>query len=191
MASSGTPRARAAIAVDPRLSRLAYRCHPNGCPRDRTCCVGLVVAVSRREMRVIDSLMDEVARLAPALRSGAHGYANVFDRDDDGRDWQIESRDESGACPFLFTRAGRALCSIHATALATGRDVAALKPQSCRHWPLVLERRGGALRITVHPSAERIGCVAPLAELPGQPTIREAFAPEIAELRSLVARGRR
>ena len=38
-------------------------------------------------------------------------------------------------------------------------------------------------RITVHPSAERIGCVAPRAELPGHPTVREAFAREIAELR--------
>lgn len=149
-----------------------------------------MVAVSRREMRVIDSLMDEVARLAPALRSG-DGYANVFDRDDDGRDWQIESRDESGACPFLFTRAGRALCAIHAIALTSGREVAAVKPQSCRHWPLIVESRRGGLRITVHPSAERIGCVAPLAALPGQPTIRDAFAAEIAELRSLVTRGRR
>jgi len=190
MRSPSTLRATPAIVVDSKLSRLAYRCFPDGCPRDRTCCVGLVVAVSRREMRVIDSLMDEVARLAPALRGG-DGYANVFDRDDDGRDWQIEPRDESGACPFLFARAGRALCAIHATALATGREVAAVKPQSCRHWPLVLESRRGALRITVHPNAERIGCVAPLAALPGQPSIRAAFAPEIAELRSLVTRGRR
>jgi hypothetical protein len=38
----------------------------------------------------------------------------------------------------------------------------------------------------VHPNAERIGCVAPLAELPGQPTVRAAFAREIAELRRLI-----
>ena len=52
------------------------------------------------------------------------------------------------------------------TALASGRDVAALKPESCRHWPLVLMPRRGSVRITVHPSAERIGCVAPRADLP-------------------------
>jgi len=171
------------IAIDPRLSRLAYRCFPNGCPRGRTCCVGLTVEVSRREMRVVDSLMDELARIAPALRRGSE-FVNVFADDGDGL--QIEPQDEAGTCPFLFGRDGRALCAIHATALRTGRAVAAVKPQACRHWPLVLEARGRGLRITVHPSAQRMGCVAPLAELPGQPSVREAFAAEIAELRRLV-----
>ena len=175
------------LTVDPKLSRLAYRCFPNGCPRDRTCCVGLVVAVSRREIRMIDSLMDELVRVAPHLREDG-GYVNAFTDDDD---LQIEPRDEAGACPFLFATAGRALCSIHHLALATGRDVVRYKPQSCRHGPLVLQTYRGRLRVTVHPSAARIGCVAPRAELPGQPTMREAFAPEIAELRSLLARGRR
>lgn len=173
-----------AVALHPRLSQLAYRCFPNGCPRGRTCCVGLTVEVSRREMRVVDSLMDELARVVPGLRRGT-GFANVFTDDDDGL--QIEPRDEAGTCPFLFGRRGRALCAIHDTALRTGRDVAAVKPQSCRHWPLVLEPYRRGVRITVHPSAERMGCVAPLAELPGQPTVREAFAAEIAELRQLAA----
>jgi len=171
------------IAIDPRLSRLAYRCFPNGCPRGRTCCVGLTVEVSRREMRVVDSLMDELARIAPALRRGRK-FVNVFADDGDGL--QIEPQDEAGTCPFLFGRDGRALCAIHDTALRTGRAVAAVKPQACRHWPLVLEARGRGLRITVHPSAQRMGCVAPLAELPGQPSVRKAFAAEIAELRRLV-----
>jgi len=171
------------IAIDPRLSRLAYRCFPNGCPRGRTCCVGLSVEVSRREMRVVDSLMDELARIAPALRRGRE-FVNVFADDGDGL--QIEPQDEAGTCPFLFGRDGRALCAIHDTALRTGRAVAAVKPQACRHWPLVLEARGRGLRITVHPSAQRMGCVAPLAELPGQPSVRQAFAAEIAELRRLV-----
>ena len=172
------------VTVDPRLARVAYRCFPNGCPRDRTCCVGVSVQVTRREMRVIDSLMDEVARLVPALREG-RGFANVFDDDGDGP--QIEPRDDVGTCPFLFARADRALCAIHATALATGRSVAGLKPRACRHFPLVLERRGRGVRITLHPSAERLGCVAPRAALPGQPSVREAFAAEITELRALVA----
>ena len=171
------------IAIDPRLSRLAYRCFPNGCPRGRTCCVGLTVEVSRREMRVVDSLMDELARIAPGLRRGRE-FVNVFADDGDGL--QIEPQDEAGTCPFLFGRDGRALCAIHDTALRTGRAVAAVKPQACRHWPLVLEARGRGLRITVHPSAQRMGCVAPLAELPGQPSVRQAFAAEIAELRRLV-----
>jgi len=171
------------IAIDPRLSRLAYRCFPNGCPRGRTCCVGLTVEVSRREMRVVDSLMDELARIAPALRRGRK-FVNVFADDGDGL--QIEPQDEAGTCPFLFGRDGRALCAIHDTALRTGRAVAAVKPQACRHWPLVLKARSRGLHITVHPSAQRMGCVAPLAELPGQPSVRKAFAAEIAELRRLV-----
>lgn len=176
------------LAIDPALSRLAYRCFPDGCPRGRTCCIGLAVEVSRREMRVVDSLMDELARVVPALRRGP-GFANVFS-DDEAGVWQIEPRDDAGRCPFLFGRSGRALCAIHHTALATGREVAAVKPRACRHWPLVLESRARRLRVTVHPSARHMGCVAPVADLPGQPTIREAFASEIAELQRLVA-GRR
>jgi hypothetical protein len=176
------PAARARnvrIAVDPALSQLAYRCSPNGCPRDRTCCVGLAVSVSRREMRVIDSLMDELARLVPTLRQG-DGYADVFAPDDDGM--QIEPRDARGTCPFLFRTRGRALCAIHRIALQSGRAVAAVKPRACRHWPLILEPVGRGLRITVHPDAQTLGCVARLVDLPGQPSMREAFASEIDEL---------
>ena len=173
----------ASLILDPNLSRFAYRCFPDGCPRGRTCCVGLTIEVTRREIRVIDSLMDELARLVPRLRQG-RAFANVFVDDGDGP--QIEPRDEAGTCPFLFGREGRALCAIHATALRTGRDVAAVKPQACRHFPLVLERRGRGVRVALHPNARRLGCVAPLAELPGQPTIREAFAAEITELRRFV-----
>ena len=170
------------ISIDPALSRLAYRCYPNGCPRNRTCCVGLAVSISRREMRVIDSLMDELARLVPALRDG-RGYADVFVEDAAGI--QIEPRDEVGTCPFLFRKYDRALCAIHRTAQLSGRDVAVVKPRACRHWPLTLETQGRTVRITVHPDAQMIGCVAPLADLPGQPSIRAAFAGEIAELRAL------
>jgi hypothetical protein len=62
----------------------------------------------------------------------------------------------------------------------------AVKPRACRHFPLVLARRADVLRITLHPSAERLGCVAPRASLPGQPSVRVAFAAEIAELRRLL-----
>lgn len=168
------------IDVDPLLHRLAYRCHPDGCPRDRTCCVGLVVEVTRGEMRVIDSLMDELARLRPSLRV-ADGYANVFVDDPPGA--LIEPCDERGTCPFLFRRGQHALCAIHHLAIRTGRNVARVKPAACRHWPLVLEPAGGRVRITVHPNARTIGCVAPRAELPGHPSVAEAFAPEIDELR--------
>lgn len=173
------------ISVDPALARLAYRCHPDGCPRDRTCCVGLTVSVSRGEMRVIDSLMDEVGRLVPSLRRGG-AYADVFTDGDDGL--ELEPRDERGTCPFLFRRHGRALCALHAVALRGGRAVAAVKPRACRHWPLVVTARGRVLHIGVHPDAQRIGCVAPLAALPGQPSLRAAFAAEIAELRVLLGR---
>src|SRR5512140_2054204 len=115
------------IDVDPALSQLAYRCYPNGCPHDRTCCVGLAVSVSRREMRVIDSLMDELARLVPTLRQG-DGYADVFVPDAPGM--QIEPLDERGICPFLFRTRDRALCAIHRLALQSGREVAAVKPRA-------------------------------------------------------------
>lgn len=173
------------IDVDPALSRLAYRCFPDGCPRDRTCCVGLAVSVSRREVRVIDALMDEVARLVPRLRQ-AGGFADVFT--EEGGEIQIEPRDELGTCPFLIRKRDHALCALHSVALRSGRAIAAVKPRACRHWPLVIEARGHRLRIAVHPSAEAIGCVAPLAALPGQPSMREAFAAEIDELLRL-ARG--
>src|SRR6188508_408527 len=71
------------VILDASLRRLAYRCHPNGCPRDRTCCVGLVVEASRREVRAIDSLMDELARLVPRLRRGG-AYASCFIDDPPG-----------------------------------------------------------------------------------------------------------
>jgi hypothetical protein len=174
------------IELDPSLTSLAYRCHPDGCLRGRTCCVGLAVSVTRREIRVIDSLMDELARLVPHLRDG-DGYADVFV--EDGDDVQIEPRDDRGTCPFLFQRKGRALCAIHHIALIGGRPVANVKPRACRHWPLVLERIGERIRITVHPDAEKIGCVAPRAELPGHPSIQEAFAAEISELLSLSPEG--
>src|SRR6185369_6872340 len=115
------------IGIDSALSRLAYRCYPNGCPRNRTCCVGLEVSISRREMRVIDSLMDELVRLVPALRD-RRGYADVFVEDAAGI--HIEPRDEVGTCPFLFRKHDRALCALHRTAQQSGRDVVALKPRA-------------------------------------------------------------
>jgi hypothetical protein len=137
-------------------------------------------------MRVIDSLMDELSRVVPALRQADGGYANVFSQESGAI--EIDPRDERGTCPFLFRAQGRALCSIHHVAVQNGRAVAVVKPRACRHWPLVLESRGRRLRVSAHPDAQTIGCVAPLAELPGQPSIRQAFAGEIEELRRLARR---
>lgn len=169
---------RPPIVLDASLRTLAWRCHPDGCPRDRTCCVGLVVEVSRREVRAIDGLMDELARLVPTLRDGT-GYASCFVDDPPG--YTIESREDDG-CPFLLRTSRHALCSIHHLALRTGRPVAAVKPAACRHWPLVLVADGRRVRLTVEPAARRLGCVAPRRELPGKPSVLEAFAAEIAEL---------
>lgn len=139
--------------------------------------------MSRREVRVIDSLLDDVARLVPRLRRDG-AYADAF-VEDAGR-IAIEPRDERGTCPFAFRRQGRMLCAIHAVALRSGRAVEDVKPRACRHWPLVVEGGGRRLRITVHPDAEKIGCVAPRSTLPGQPSVRQAFAAEIDELRRLL-----
>jgi hypothetical protein len=172
------------VILDASLRRLAYRCHPNGCPRDRTCCIGLVVEASRREMRAIDSLMDELARLVPRLRRGGT-YASCFIDDSPG--YTIEPRAD-GACPFLMRTRTHALCAVHHLALATGRQVAAVKPAACRHWPVTLVAERGCIRVTVQPSALAIGCVAPRAELPGQPTVLEAFRSEIDEITRAVRR---
>ena len=174
MAGAGTHR----LVVDRALDTLAYRCWPDGCPRGRTCCVGLVVEASRREVRIIDSLMDELARLLPGLRAGSE-YANVFVEDAPG--YVIDAADD-GACPFLLRTRRHALCAIHHLALRTGRPVEAVKPAACRHWPLLLDVDGGTVRLGVQPAARGIGCVAPRRELPGHPSVREAFAAEIAEL---------
>ncbi|MEW6272038.1 MAG: hypothetical protein AB1689_22375 [Thermodesulfobacteriota bacterium] len=177
-------RPRAAVpaprfVLDPKLERYAYRCWPDGCPRDRTCCVGLAVEVSRREVRAIDTLMDELAAIVPALRE-ADGYASVF-VDEEPPHLLIEA-DDHGVCPFLFRTRTHALCSIHHLALRSGRPVPAYKPAACRHWPLTLVRDGDRVRVTLQPHALRIGCVAPREDLPGHPTVAEAYRAEIAEL---------
>ena len=169
----GTP-----LVLDRSLSDLAYRCWPDGCPRDRTCCVGLIVEVSRREVRTIDALMDELAHRVPDLREH-DGFANVFVDDPPG--YLIEPRDD-GVCPFLVRTRRHALCSIHSLALATGRSLAGVKPAACRHWPLLLDVERGRVTLTVQPAAVRMGCVAPRRELPGQPSVGEAFSAEVAEL---------
>src|SRR6185436_7230601 len=102
-----------------------------------------------REVRAIDTLMDELARLLPALRED-DGYANVFIDDPPGL---VIDSDDTGACPFLLRTRHHALCAIHHLALRSGREVAAVKPASCRHWPIVLEPEGGHVRVTVHPAA--------------------------------------
>jgi hypothetical protein len=166
------------VILDPSLRALAYRCHPNGCPSERTCCVGLVVEVSRREVRVVDSLMDELARLLPRLRHG-NTYASCFVEDPPG--YTIEPL-ANGACPFLMRTPTHALCALHRLALATGRDVATVKPAACRHWPVTLVADGLDVRVTVQAQALRFGCVAPRPELPGQPSVLTAFRAEIAEM---------
>src|SRR5262249_45072900 len=172
------PRRELPLVVDRALDALAYRCWPDGCPRHRTCCVGLVVEASRREVRAIDSLMDELARLLPALRE-RDGFANVFVDDPPG--YVIESRDD-GSCPFLLRDRRHALCAIHSLALATGRPVASVKPAACRHWPLRLDVEGSRVCLTVQETARAMGCVTPRRELPGHPSVRQAFGAEIAEL---------
>ncbi len=166
------------LVLDRSLDALAYRCWPDGCPRQRTCCIGLVVEASRREVRAIDALMDELATLLPRLRDGGR-YASVFV--EDAGSYVLES-DDGGACPFLLRTATHALCAIHTLALRTGRPVPAVKPAACRHWPLLLDVVQGRARLTVQPTAIAMGCVAPRTALPGQPSVREAFRAEIAEL---------
>src|SRR5262249_37336791 len=169
---------RTRLVLDRALDMLAYRCWPDGCPRGRTCCVGLVVEASRREVRAIDSLMDELCRLLPHLRTG-NGYASVFVEDPPG---YVIATAERGTCPSLLRTRRHALGAIHPLALRTGRPVTSVKPAACRHWPLLLEVERGRVRLGVQPAAYRMGCVAPRHELPGQPSVRQGFAPEIAEL---------
>jgi hypothetical protein len=57
-----------------------------------------------------------------------------------------------------------------------------MKPAACRHWPITLVPEGRRVRVGVHEAAAGIGCVAPRRELPGQPTVLDAFRAEIEEL---------
>ena len=140
--------------------------------------MGLVLEASRREVRAIDSIMDQLAAVAPRLRDG-RGYRDVFVEDPPG--YAVE-HDERHGCPFLVHTRTHSLCAIHSVAVATGRRVDAFKPAACRHWPISLEPDGRAVRVTVQPAARHFGCVAPRRALPGQPSVLEAFAPEIEEL---------
>jgi Fe-S-cluster containining protein len=174
-----------AAVVDPLLDRLAYRCFPDGCPASGSsgpmdcCCVGAAVEVSRAESTRINSALAGIAALQPRLRDAA-GLIDVFVEEERGL--TIEAADEQGTCPFLFRRKGKRLCAIHSWAVGAGVDVASVKPRACRLWPLIVEIREGVRTISIHPDALRIGCVAPRAALPGQPTVRAAFAAELAEL---------
>ena len=166
------------FVFDRSLREYAYRCWPDGCPKGRTCCVGLTVEVTRKEIRAVDSLMDELRVLVPSLHDG-DGYIDAFV--DDPPSWVIDSG-EDGACPFLLRTKKHSLCSIHHLALATNRDVPTWKPAACRHWPILLKQEGRRVRVTVQPAAERIGCVAPVADLPGHPTVLEAYRDELVEI---------
>lgn len=140
--------------------------------------MGLVLEASKREVRAIDSLMDELARVLPDLRDG-DGYQSLFIEDPPG---YVVDHDEERGCPFLFTTKTHSLCAIHAVALDSGRPVASVKPAGCRHWPVTLEPRGDVVRVTVQPAARRFGCVGPVGTNPGKPTVLEAFRDEITEL---------
>src|SRR5439155_507977 len=135
------------------LTELAYRCYPDGCPRGRTCCVGLVVEVSRREVRAIDTLMDELARLVPVLREG-RGFANVFV--DDALDLVIEPREGgAGPVPFLARRAAAGSPPGSAGAAARRARVA---PRRCPSHP---GRRCRAERPSTRPPQAALACTRP------------------------------
>ena len=122
--------------------------------------------------------MDELSALLPGLREEG-GYIDAFA--DDAPD-RVNDADERGACPFLLRTRKHSLCSIHKLALGTGRRVTDWKPAACRHWPLLLRQEGRRVRVLVQPAAEHIGCVAPAAELPGHPTVLEAYREELIEI---------
>ena len=126
----------------------------------------------------MDSLMDELETIVPSLRDG-DGYIDAFV--DDPPTWVIDSG-EDGACPFLNRTKTHSLCSIHSLALETDRHVPDWKPAACRHWPILLKAEGSRVRVLVQPAAQRIGCVAPAKDLPGHPTVAEAYRDELIEI---------
>ena len=168
------------FVLDPALTDLAVRCWPDGCPRGKTCCDSLTVEVSKREVRAIDGVMDEISGIMPGLREGRGCYASVF-IEEEPPNLLIEPR-EDGSCPFLRRTRDHSLCSIHQLALATDRPVPSIKPAACRHWPVMLEQDGERIRVSVQPSASSIGCVAPRANLPRQPSVLEVYREEILEM---------
>ena len=178
MEAAMTPKKATKFVFDRSLREFAYRCWPDGCPRGRTCCVGLTVEVSRKEIGAIDSMMDELTTFVPGLRDD-EGYIDAFA--EDSPQWIIDSG-ESGACPFLLKTKKHSLCSIHHRALETGRSVPAVKPAACRHWPILLRSEGSRIRVLVQPAAENIGCVGRRSDYPDHPSVLEAYREELVEI---------
>ena len=110
--SDGTTAHATSLVVDGSLDALAYRCWPDGCPRGRTCCVGLVVEASRREVRAIDSLMDELAAAAACACATATAYRQRLRRRIRPAT-SIESGDDGGVPVSAADAAARAVRHPH------------------------------------------------------------------------------
>ena len=125
------------IGVDVmRIGRLAHDCRPELCARTTSCCARYEVCVEEDELAKIVGGMALARRWAERLKAGGRP-TNPFDETDDGL-YAIDT-DEDGLCVFACRdRRGRALCSLHAGALAAGVRPVDVKPRSCHLWPLAM-----------------------------------------------------
>lgn len=164
-------------------------------------------------MRAIDSLMPQLATLQPSLiDAGGYvdvfvedgGEFTIEHSDESGRCPLLFRRDGRELCSIhtaLVTlqrpivsakpRSCRLWPLVVETFVETSAETSMETPAEMSveaSLDTPVEKCGehehtGAWRIGVHPSALALGCVAPVADLPQQPTLAAAFADEIEELR--------
>jgi hypothetical protein len=138
------------------LRRVA--CSDGVCMRERrgreligkTCCTTFSVPVEPRDVRRIERVLPELARVRDVGR--AVERAGGFHYREGRQEW-LRTR-PSGACVFLSAPAGEPpRCTIHEWALGRGLDHRLYKPEACCLFPLYLVEWGDEVLVTGYGSA--------------------------------------
>lgn len=165
------------------LMSLRHTCDPSLCRHGPRCCATYEVCIEPAESGKIVGGLGAAARWAKAVRTDA-GRADVLEETDDGL--LAMGTDDSGLCLLAFRdRKGRTLCALHAAALDSGTQPAAMKPRSCCLWPLALSE-GRSPVLTVVDDALAFPCNHRRRAHSGlddgvQQVLREVFGPEFAD----------
>jgi hypothetical protein len=142
------------IAVDLQaLATLEHEC--TGCSRDApTCCAQYDICIRTDEMQRIIGYMPQVAAYCPALKT-SDGYDNIFEKIDRNL-YRIDTSDNE-LCILAYHDDQETRCSLHRVALDLGLPINALKPESCRLWPLALSAKK-PYSLSIHMDAFRFPC---------------------------------
>ncbi len=138
------------------LYRIAHRCVPGKCRRDRCCCASYEIVVDPDEIGRIIGYMPAASRYAPLLGSGSR-LENVFEENPEDGTYTVDA-DEDGLCVFAYgDRRRGVLCSLHTAALDLGLPHSRTKPVSCVLWPLAITE-DRPLVLSVAEDAFRFPC---------------------------------